>query len=110
VNAIFRWGGRRCARSLRNTTREAGLRELERQTSRSWHGKMARRLVESGQAPASGRKAKASRVTVTADDLAKLLGPPKFIPTSASALTKLGSPTAWRGPRSVAKSSTSKRR
>jgi ATP-dependent Lon protease len=55
-------------------TREAGLRELERQVAQLAR-KMARRLVESGAA-AQGRKG--SRVTP--EDLAKLLGPPKFIP------------------------------
>jgi ATP-dependent Lon protease len=70
-------------------TREAGLRELERQIAQLAR-KMARRLVESGQAPASGRKAKASRVTVTADDLAKLLGPPKFIPDERQRADEVG--------------------
>jgi ATP-dependent protease La len=70
-------------------TREAGLRELERQVAQLAR-KMARRLVESGQTPASGRKAKASRVTVTVDDLAKLLGPPKFIPDERQRADEVG--------------------
>jgi ATP-dependent Lon protease len=59
-------------------TREAGLRELERQIAQLAR-KMARRMVESGQTPARGRKASPGRAAVSADDLAKLLGPPKFI-------------------------------
>ena len=70
-------------------TREAGLRELERQVAQLAR-KMARRLVESGQTPASGRKAKASRVAVTADDLAKLLGSPKFIPDERQRVDEVG--------------------
>jgi ATP-dependent Lon protease len=59
-------------------TREAGLRELERQIAQLAR-KMARRMVESGQTPARGRKASPGRAAVSAEDLAKLLGPPKFI-------------------------------
>jgi ATP-dependent Lon protease len=70
-------------------TREAGLRELERQVAQLAR-KMARRLVESGQTPASGRKAKAGRAAVTADDLAKLLGPPKFIPDERQRVDEVG--------------------
>jgi ATP-dependent Lon protease len=68
-------------------TREAGLRELERQIAQLAR-KMARRLVESGQAPARGRKA--GRTAVTAEDLAKLLGPPKYIPDERQRVDEVG--------------------
>jgi ATP-dependent Lon protease len=67
-------------------TREAGLRELERQVAQLAR-KMARRLVESG-ATARGRKPKLGRVTV--EDLAKLLGPPKFIPDERQRADEVG--------------------
>ena len=67
-------------------TREAGLRELERQVAQLAR-KMARRLVESG-ATARGRKLKLGRVTV--EDLAKLLGPPKFIPDERQRADEVG--------------------
>jgi len=68
-------------------TREAGLRELERQVAQLAR-KMARRLVESGTAPAQARKA--GRTVVTAEDLAKLLGPPKFIPDERQRVDEVG--------------------
>jgi ATP-dependent Lon protease len=68
-------------------TREAGLRELERQVAQLAR-KMARRLVESGTTPAQARKA--GRTVVTAEDLAKLLGPPKFIPDERQRVDEVG--------------------
>jgi ATP-dependent Lon protease len=70
-------------------TREAGLRELERQVAQVAR-KMARRLVERGQTPARGRKAKSGRAAVTVDDLARLLGPPKFIPDERQRVDEVG--------------------
>ena len=71
-------------------TREAGLRELERQIAHLAR-KMARRLVESGVAPARGRKASSGRAAaVSAEDLAKLLGPPKFIPDERQRVDEVG--------------------
>jgi len=52
--------------------------------------KMARRLVESGQTPARGRKVSNSRAGVAAEDLAKLLGPPKFIPDERQRADEVG--------------------
>jgi len=46
--------------------------------------------VESGQAPASGRKTKAGRTAVSPDDLAKLLGPPRFIPDERQRADEVG--------------------
>jgi ATP-dependent Lon protease len=74
-------------RIISEYTREAGLRELERQVAQLAR-KMARRLVESGLAPAQGRKA--GRTLVTAEDLAKLLGPPKFIPDERQRVDEVG--------------------
>jgi ATP-dependent Lon protease len=56
-------------RVIREWTREAGVRELERQLA-AVHRKLARKVVE-GDAPAS---------VVHADDLPALLGPPKHLP------------------------------
>ncbi len=56
-------------------TREAGLRELERQVAHLAR-KMARRLVEAGAS--KGRKAK-GHYAVAVEDLTKLLGPPRYI-------------------------------
>ena len=68
-------------------TREAGLRELERQVAQLAR-KMARRLVESGLATARGRKT--GRAAVSAEDLGKLLGPPKFIPDERQRADEVG--------------------
>ena len=70
-------------------TREAGLRELERQIAQLAR-KMARRMVESGQTPARGRKASPGRAAVSAEDLAKLLGPPKFIADERQRVDEVG--------------------
>ena len=76
-------------RIISEYTREAGLRELERQIAQLAR-KMARRLVESGQTPARGRKVSNSRAGVAAEDLAKLLGPPKFIPDERQRADEVG--------------------
>jgi ATP-dependent Lon protease len=70
-------------------TREAGLRELERQIAQLAR-KMARRLVEGGQTTARGRKVSPGRAAVSAEDLAKLLGPPKFIPDERQRVDEVG--------------------
>ena len=69
-------------------TREAGLRELERQVAQVAR-KMARRLVETGET-GRGRKAKRGHTTLTVDDLGKLLGPPKFIPDERQRMDEVG--------------------
>ena len=58
-------------------TREAGLRELERQVAQIAR-KVARRIVEKGAAPAGKGRARPGSA-LTLDDLAKFLGPPKYI-------------------------------
>jgi ATP-dependent Lon protease len=58
-------------------THEAGLRELERQVAQLAR-KVARRIVEKGEKPSSGSKAKRS-APLSVEDLSKFLGPPKFI-------------------------------
>jgi ATP-dependent Lon protease len=70
-------------------TREAGLRELERQVAQLAR-KIARRLVESGEASTRGRKVSPVRAAVTPEDLAKLLGPPKFIPDERQRVDEVG--------------------
>jgi ATP-dependent Lon protease len=70
-------------------TREAGLRELERQVAQLAR-KIARRLVESGEASTRGRKVSPVRAAVTPEELAKLLGPPKFIPDERQRVDEVG--------------------
>jgi len=70
-------------------TREAGLRELERQIAQLAR-KMARRLVESGTSAAQARKLGTGRAAVSAEDLAKLLGPAKFIPDERQRADEVG--------------------
>jgi ATP-dependent Lon protease len=68
-------------------TREAGLRELERQVAQIAR-KVARRIVEKGGAEAKG-KAKRG-VPISLDDLAKFLGPPKYIPDERQRADEIG--------------------
>ena len=69
-------------------TREAGLRELERQVAQIAR-KVARRIVEKSEA--NGGKPKARQAcTVTLDDLAKFLGPPKYIPDERQRTDEIG--------------------
>ena len=88
-------------------TREAGLRELERQIARLAR-KVARRIVEGEGAGAA--RSKARRAPMTLDEVTRLLGPPATFPTSASAPTRSGSPMGWPGRRRAARSCTSKPR
>jgi ATP-dependent Lon protease len=67
-------------------TREAGLRELERQVAQLAR-KMARRLVEAGAS--KGRKGKGTHA-LTVEDLAKLLGPPKYIADERQRADEIG--------------------
>ncbi|HEX7598646.1 MAG TPA: endopeptidase La, partial [Polyangia bacterium] len=69
-------------------TREAGLRELERQVAQVAR-KMARRLVESGET-SRGRKPKRGHTSLAIDDLGKLLGPPKFLPEERQRVDEIG--------------------
>jgi ATP-dependent Lon protease len=68
-------------------TREAGLRELERQVAQIAR-KVARRIVEKG-GPESKGKAKRA-VPISLDDLAKFLGPPKYIPDERQRADEIG--------------------
>jgi len=70
-------------------TREAGLRELERQIAQVAR-KVARRIVESGdRGAAKGAKVRRNG-PLTLDDLAKFLGPPKFIPDERQRTDEVG--------------------
>jgi ATP-dependent Lon protease len=69
-------------------TREAGLRELERQIAQVAR-KVARRLVEEGGEGHGKVKGKRPG-TVSADDLAKFLGPPKYIPDERQRTDEIG--------------------
>jgi len=68
-------------------TREAGLRELERQIAQLAR-KVARRIVEADAVGAA--KAKAKRVPISLDDLGKFLGPPKYIPDERQRTDEVG--------------------
>jgi ATP-dependent Lon protease len=69
-------------------TREAGLRELERQVAQIAR-KVARRIVEKGGAAEFKGKAKRA-VPISLDDLAKFLGPPKYIPDERQRADEIG--------------------
>jgi ATP-dependent Lon protease len=76
-------------------TREAGLRELERQLAQIAR-KVARRIVDKGAAPAAKGKARQG-VALTPDDLTKFLGPPKYISDERQRTDEVGiaSGLAW---------------
>ncbi len=69
-------------------TREAGLRELERQIAQIAR-KVARRIVEKGEGSGGKGRARPS-CAVTLDDLAKFLGPPKYIPDERQRVDEVG--------------------
>jgi len=69
-------------------TREAGLRDLERQVAQLAR-KVARRIVEKGELPAGKGKARPSS-TLSMDDLANFLGPPKYIPDERQRTDEIG--------------------
>jgi ATP-dependent Lon protease len=67
-------------------TREAGLRELERQVAQLAR-KVARRMVEKD---AAGAKGKPKRMPITAEEVVKFLGPPKYIPDERQRTDEIG--------------------
>jgi len=77
-------------------TREAGLRELERQIAQIAR-KVARRIVEKGEAPAAAKGKAKHAGGLTLDDLAKFLGPPKYLPDERQRTDEVGiaSGLAW---------------
>jgi ATP-dependent Lon protease len=68
-------------------TREAGLRELERQVAQLAR-KVARRIVEKEAAGTS--KGKSKRTPITLDEVGKFLGPPKYIPDERQRTDEIG--------------------
>ncbi|MGD0836850.1 MAG: endopeptidase La [Polyangia bacterium] len=68
-------------------TREAGLRELERQIARLAR-KVARRIVEGEGAGAARNKAR--RVPMTLDEVTRLLGAPRYIPDERQRTDEVG--------------------
>ena len=76
-------------------TREAGLRDLERQVAQLAR-KIARRIVEKGGVVEARGKAKRA-VPLSLDDLGKFLGPPKYIPDERQRVDEIGiaSGLAW---------------
>jgi ATP-dependent Lon protease len=68
-------------------TREAGLRELERQVAQLAR-KVARKKVEREAGGAS--KGRAKRAPIGLEDLAKYLGPPKYIPDERQRTDEIG--------------------
>ncbi|MBN2573415.1 MAG: endopeptidase La, partial [Deltaproteobacteria bacterium] len=75
-------------RVIAEYTREAGLRELERQVAQIAR-KVARRIVEKGEAPAGKGKARQA-AALSPDDLAKFLGPPRYIPDERQRRDEIG--------------------
>ena len=69
-------------------TREAGLRDLERQVAQLAR-KTARRIVEKGTVAEAKGKAKRT-APLSLDDLAKFLGPPKYIPDERQRVDEIG--------------------
>jgi ATP-dependent Lon protease len=69
-------------------TREAGLRELERQVAQIAR-KVARRMVERGEAPAGKGKARPAAALLP-EDIGKFLGPPKYIPDERQRKDEVG--------------------
>jgi ATP-dependent Lon protease len=69
-------------------TREAGLRELERQVAQIAR-KVARRIVEKGGTPGAKGKTRHG-VALTVDDLSKFLGAPKYIPDERQRTDEVG--------------------
>ena len=75
-------------RVIAEYTREAGLRELERQVAQIAR-KVARRIVEKGEGPAGKGKGRLA-APLSSDDLAKFLGPPKYIPDERQRKDEVG--------------------
>ena len=69
-------------------TREAGLRELERQVAQLAR-KVARRIVEKGEGAVARGKVKRP-APLSMDDLSKFLGPPKYIPDERQRTDEIG--------------------
>jgi ATP-dependent Lon protease len=69
-------------------TREAGLRELERQVAQLAR-KVARRMVES-EGAGGGGKGKIKRMPITAEEVVRFLGPPKYIPDERQHTDEVG--------------------
>ena len=77
-------------RIISQYTREAGLRELERQVAQVAR-KVARQIVEKGEGPGAIGKGKGKRnPAITLDDLGKFLGPPKYIPDERQRNDEIG--------------------
>ena len=68
-------------------TREAGLRELERQIAQVAR-KVARRIVEKGGPEGKGKSKKAAPLSL--EELGKFLGPPKYIPDERQRADEVG--------------------
>jgi ATP-dependent Lon protease len=70
-------------------TREAGLRELERMVAQLAR-KVARQIVERAEQSDGKKRRRSAGVALTAADLAKLLGPPRFIPDEKRGADEVG--------------------
>jgi ATP-dependent Lon protease len=76
-------------RIIAEYTREAGLRELERMVAQIAR-KVARQVVERGEQPNGKGRRKGAGVTVGPVDLAKYLGPPRFLPDEKRGADEIG--------------------
>jgi ATP-dependent Lon protease len=70
-------------------TREAGLRELERQVARVAR-KVARKRVERDEQEGGKSKRRGGNVAVTAADVTTYLGPPRFLPDEKRGSDEVG--------------------
>jgi ATP-dependent Lon protease len=84
--AKVKWEREATGAIVRRYTREAGVRELERQIARVSR-KLARKIAESR---ALGVRGAAAEMTVRPEDLESLLGVPRFDPESLSLESKVG--------------------
>jgi ATP-dependent Lon protease len=76
-------------RIISEYTREAGLRELERMIAQIAR-KVARQVVERGEQQNGKTRRKGAGVAVTPADLAKYLGPPRFLPDEKRGADEIG--------------------
>jgi ATP-dependent Lon protease len=77
---------------IRNYTREAGVRNLERVVATVCR-KVAKKLVERRAAEAEGKmkgKKNSGPIAVEADDLEEMLGPPKYLTSKAEEQSEVG--------------------
>ncbi len=76
-------------RMISDWTREAGLRDLERQVAQLAR-KVARQVVESSGKVSNDSKRKPAGVSVSSADLPRYLGPPRYLPDEKRGADEIG--------------------